>query len=161
LLERPHDLALQSETWSDYKHSNTAKVLVAIAPNGTISFISKAWGGRASDRQVTLESGFLDLLEPHDIVLADRGFNTQGDVILKQASLHIPPPSSGMEQHTKHNVMKTKSIANARIHVERAINRIKWFAILNRRLPITLLPLIDDIIQVCAALCNLLPPLVK
>ena len=59
------------------------------------------------------------------------------------------------------NVKKTKEIANARIHVERAIGRMKHFSILKNRLPITIVPLIDEISIVCAALCNLLPPLVE
>jgi len=48
-------------------------------------------------------------------------------------------------------VLKTKKVANARIHVERAINRIKWFKILSNVLPLTLIPLFDDILLVCSA----------
>ena len=62
---------------------------------------------------------------------------------------------------TTENVARTKSIANVRMHVERAINRIKWFAILKNTLPITLVPLVDDIVSVCASLCNLRKPLVS
>ena len=80
--------------------------------------------------------------------------------MLRRAKLEIPSPSSGLEQMTRQNVQATKKIANARIHVERAIGRMKWFAILQNTLPINLVPLIDDIIVVCAALCNLLPTLV-
>ena len=61
---------------------------------------------------------------------------------------------------TGKDVQETKKIANARIHVERAIGRMKNFAILKTVLPITLLPVADDIIVVCACICNLLPPLV-
>ena len=64
-----------------------------------------------------------------------------------------PPPKS------RAPYQKTKKIANARIHVERAIGRMKNFAILKTVLPITLLPVADDIIVVCACICNLLPPL--
>ena len=48
-IERPRHLATQAITWSDYKHHNTVKFLVGIAPDGHISFLSAAWGGRASD----------------------------------------------------------------------------------------------------------------
>ena len=58
------------------------------------------------------------------------------------------------------DVARTKQVANLRIHVERAINRVKWFDIFAGTLPITLAPLLDDIAIVCAALCNLLDPLV-
>ena len=38
-LETPTDLCMQSSTWSNYKHHNTAKFLVACTPNGCISYI--------------------------------------------------------------------------------------------------------------------------
>ena len=156
-IERPRQLALQAATWSDYKKHNTIKFLVCISPNGYISFLSSCWGGRALDRHIVRESGFLELMEHGDLVIADRGFT----MLLKNATLEIPPPSQGAEQMTRQDVERTKKIANARMHVERAIERMKWFHILHGTLPITLVPLIDDIIVVCAAVSNLLPPLVQ
>ena len=35
----------QSETWSEYKHHNTWKVFVGVAPNGQVSYLSELWGG--------------------------------------------------------------------------------------------------------------------
>ena len=159
-IDRPRDLEIQALTWSDYKKHNTIKFLVGIAPNGMITFLSKAWGGRASDQHITKTSGFIELIEPGDLILADRGFTIKEDIMMKGAFLKIPPPSSGHEQMTGKDVQETKKIANARIHVERAIGRMKNFAILKTVLPITLLPVADDIIVVCACICNLLPPLV-
>ena len=160
-IDRPRNLEIQALTWSDYKKHNTVKFLVGIAPNGMISFLSKAWGGRASDQYITRESGFLNLLEPTDLIMADRGFTIKEDLMVRGATLEIPPPSSGLEQMSKDKVNVTKKIANARIHVERAIGRMKVFSILKKTLPITLVPLIDDILVVCAGISNLLPPLVQ
>nr|XP_054760877.1 uncharacterized protein LOC129267165 [Lytechinus pictus] len=160
-IGRPRNLANQARTWSDYKKHNTVKFLVAIAPNGMISFLSHAWGGRASDVLITRKSGILELIDPGDVVLVDRGFLIKEDLLLRGAKLEMPPPSKGKEQQTPGDVAKTKKIANARIHVERAIGRIKWFGILKETLPISLVPLIDDIVVVCAALVNLRSPLVK
>ena len=55
-----------------------------------------------------------------------------------KSSLIIPPPAQGTEQMTKENVLKTKSVASLRIHVERAIGRIKWFHILKQTMPLAL-----------------------
>lgn len=160
-IEKPRNLHLQALTWSEYKHNNTIKFLVAIAPNGMISFISKTWGGRASDNVITQQSGFLNLIDPGDLILADRGFLLREELLIRQATLEIPPASKGSEQMTKKEAKDTKKVANARIHVERAIGKLKTFAILKETLPISLVPLIDDIILVCAALTNLQPPLVS
>ena len=85
--------------------------------------------------------------------MADRGFPIQED-LLRGAAILIPPPSSGKEQHTRTEVQKTKAVANPRIHVERAIGRIKRYAFLTGTLPITFVPLVDDIFVVSAALSN-------
>ena len=65
-IETPKDPLLQTSTWSDYKHHNTLKFLVAVSPNSTITFISPAYPGRNSDTQVTRTCGFLDKLENYD-----------------------------------------------------------------------------------------------
>lgn len=43
-LDRPTSLLPQAQTWSSYKHHNTVKFLIGVAPHGYISLISKAWG---------------------------------------------------------------------------------------------------------------------
>ena len=73
-IERARNLTVWALTWSNYKHQNTIKILVGIAPKGAISFLSKAFGGRVSDKVITQKSGFLDLLKHGDFVLADRVF---------------------------------------------------------------------------------------
>ena len=46
-LEHPSNLQARASTWSNYKHRNTAKVLIGIIPQGTVAFISEAWGVRS------------------------------------------------------------------------------------------------------------------
>ena len=69
--ERPSSLIAKAMTWSNYKHHNTVKFLIGVTPQGVISFISKAWGGRVSDKYLTENSGLLRKLLPGDIVFAD------------------------------------------------------------------------------------------
>ena len=72
-IERPSNLEAQATTWSNYKHKNTVKVLLGIAPQGVISFVSDTWGGRVNDKYLTDHCGILKKLLSQDIVLADRG----------------------------------------------------------------------------------------
>lgn len=67
-------MTLRALTWSNYKHHNTVKILVGISPTDAVSFISKAFGERGSDKLITQKSGFLQSLEYGDKVLADRVF---------------------------------------------------------------------------------------
>lgn len=67
-IKRPSKLLACNITYSNYKHHNTLKFLVGITPTGAIFFLSKCWGGRVSDKELTISSGFLDLLEYDDQV---------------------------------------------------------------------------------------------
>ena len=61
-IETPNcNPTVRAATWSEYKHHNTAKVLVSITPNGAFNFVSKVWGGSTSDVNVTRESSFYDV----------------------------------------------------------------------------------------------------
>jgi len=57
------------------------------------------------------------------------------------------------------NLSRISSIAKPRIHVERAIARIKDFKILQGATPITIKNMLDDIFIIICALKNLAPPL--
>ena len=67
------------------------KFLVGITPYGKISFMSKAYGGRVSDKEITSKSGFYEKLEYGDLVLADRGFLIEEELAANGAALAIPP----------------------------------------------------------------------
>lgn len=72
-IDWPSSYLPRTKTWSYYKHHNTVKFLLGASPQGAVTFLSKAYGGRASDKSITEECGVLDLLEYGDVVLADRG----------------------------------------------------------------------------------------
>lgn len=68
------DPVKQALTWSEYKKTNTMKYVISATPDGTISFILRGFGGRASDQCILENCGFLDMLRPGTVVIADRGF---------------------------------------------------------------------------------------
>ena len=167
-IERPSSLSARAETYSNYKSHNTVKFLIAISPTGAIIFLSKCWGGRVSDKHLTAHSGFTNHLIHGDLVLADRGFDISEDLSLVGASLAIPPFTKGKKQLSQSEVERARELSRVRIHVERAIGRIKTYKILQSILPISLIKrpyetdyaTIDKILIVCSALCNLHPKLI-
>jgi hypothetical protein len=158
-IETPTSLIVAAKCWSNYKHHYTAKVLIGITPNGSISFVSDTYGGRASDIYIVKDSNFLNKLQPGDQIMADRGFKISELLAFQQCSLAIPPSTHGGLQLSKSEAQNTSRIANVRIYVENAIRRIKEYNILSREITITLLPVLDDIITICSALTNLRDPL--
>lgn len=164
-IEKPSDLMSKTATWSTYKHHNTVKFLISVTPQGTVSFVSKGYGGRVSDKYITENSGYLDNLLPGDVVLADRGCNVEDSVAYRDATLNIPSFTRGKSQLAPEDVEGTRRLANVRIHVERVIGAVRQrFQILNAT---TLLPseytrskregpvLLDSIMRVCCGLHNI------
>lgn len=153
--ETPTALDVAAALWSEYKHHRTIKFLVAITPRGAVSWVSPIYGARASDIHIVRDSRFLNQIERYDLVLADRRFKIREELLTMGANLAIPPSSAASMQMCARDVRQTSQIANVRIHVERAIRRIKVFRILKQEMPVSVLPLADDIVVVCAALSNL------
>eukprot|EP00057_Strongylocentrotus_purpuratus_P026465 XP_011680939.1 PREDICTED: uncharacterized protein LOC105446175 [Strongylocentrotus purpuratus] len=160
-VQRPLNLMKRAQTYSNYKSHNTYKALYCIAPNGFVCFVSKLFGGRASDTFISRNCGFGEHLLPGDEVLADRGF-TITDILPPGVKLSIPTFTRGFKDRRlpEKCVTETRRIANVRIHVERAIRRLKCFKILSSTIPATVQN-VDDILIVCAGLCNLQPLLIN
>ena len=159
-IQRPSLAKANSQIYSSYKGRPTAKVLVACTPGGTISFVSKAAGGSMSDKDLVKRSGIVDLFSPGDTLLADRGFNIQELLLHKGVKLVIPPFLKAKKQFSTADDQRTKQVANARIHVERVIGRMKDFDIMKAELPLEMFDIFDHIVTVTAALVNLQPPIV-
>lgn len=79
----------------------------------------------------------------------------------KGAVLVMPPFSSAGQQFSQEDMDNTYHIAQVRIHVERVIQRLKTFHILKHRVPLTLIPQMNQVVQVCSALVNMQAPIIK
>ena len=161
-IETPSDLHMQSSTWSSYKHHNTAKFLIACTPNGSICYISPLYVGSVSDVELTRVSGFIQKLEGKNgiSIIADRGFTIKDQLMEIGVDLNIPPFLEGRPQVPSDEVRRGRQIASVRIHVERAIGRIKIFAILKGTFPLSMACLSNQVVCVCAWLSNFQPALV-
>ncbi|XP_057298744.1 uncharacterized protein LOC130629521 [Hydractinia symbiolongicarpus] len=111
-------------------------------------FLSRGWGGRVSDKEITIKSGFLDLVEYGDMVLAD-------ELATRGAFLKILEFTRGKDQMSAADVDRSRQIANVRIHIERVIGRLRKFMILNTTIPITQVDLLDKVMMVVCALVNI------
>lgn len=135
--------------------------MIGIAPNGAVTFISQLYTGSISDREIVIRSGFLaQEFSEGDSVMADKGFTIQ-DLLPLGTSLNIPPFLGQFEQMSPENVIRTQQIASVRIHVERAINRIKNYRIWSGLIPLSLFGLVNQMRSICSFLSNVQDPLIS
>ena len=129
--------------------------MIATLPNGFAAVVSGAAEGSMSDREITKRCGFLDYLEEGDKVLADRGFTIEDLVLEKKAKLAIPPFLRGRKKFTYKELMQSRLITKARIHVERFNQRLKLYKFISD-VPVEhhKLELFDDALYVCSMLVN-------
>ncbi|XP_065055581.1 uncharacterized protein LOC135684105 [Rhopilema esculentum] len=169
-IERSYGLRARAQVYSNYKKHSTVKYLISCNPVGAVSFLSKGWGGRATDIQIVKASGFISTkYHLHgDEILADRGFTLKDEfAAVCGAELIIPSFTKGKKQLTPKEVETTRQIANVRIHIERVIGLMKnKFSVLQGTLPLAMVksqqnealeevPNIDKLVTVCGALVNL------
>ena len=148
--QMPSSLHLNGELFSNYKNHTTLKGLIGISPGGAITFISQLYTGSISDREIVVRSGLLDFpFQEKDSIMADKGFTLPLGV-----SLNIQPFLGSSAQMPANDVVRTQEIASLRIHVERAINKIKNFHIWDGVVPLHQFGVVNQMWAVCAILCN-------
>ena len=89
-VKKPSNPAAQQITFSSYKNRNTAKVVAGITPGGLISYLSPAYGGSASDRQIIERSWLTKRTDPTDAIMADKGFDMQDIFAPYDVTVNIP-----------------------------------------------------------------------
>lgn len=80
------------------KHRNTANYHISITPQGSVSFVSKVWGVRVSDKHLTENSSLLQNLLQGETVLVDGGFDIKESVGVYCATITLPVSMKGKEQ---------------------------------------------------------------
>lgn len=91
--------------------------------------------GRKRYLQLTIESGLIDLHEDGDLVSADKGFPAFKTIIDdsgKKVMLLMLPFLEENREFTKEETEQTYSTARVRVHVERIIQRLRIYQILNK-----------------------------
>ena len=162
--ERPGNLGVAKQMWSDYKHHITYKWLIGLSPQMGVIYVSRMYGGRASDKFITLKSdNFLESLKYNEgVVMADRGFVINAE--LKQNGIELITPSFkgvGRAQMSESEINFSEKVARTRGHVERVIQRIKTYHILDGNLKMSMKDIQEQIFVVCAYLVNFQAPIVN
>ncbi|KAK3103012.1 hypothetical protein FSP39_015758 [Pinctada imbricata] len=159
--QTPCALGLQSQLYSDYKSSTTLKALVGCDPNGSVTFISELFTGSISDKAITEQSGFYDVIlslkskgyiNDGDAVMADKGFTIKDELAEFGIALNIPPHASSGKQMSVSDTILTQEIAKHRVHIERLIAKIKTYKIISDCIPTSLFQNINKIWSVCSYL---------
>ncbi|KAJ8674002.1 hypothetical protein QAD02_005264 [Eretmocerus hayati] len=159
-VENSKCLQYRLRMYSHYKGRQTLKILLGVTQSGLISFCSKAYGGRASDKSIFLQSGLLDRLTPHkDAITVDKGFQIMKDCEARNIKIYRPPFAKSNEQMPTDDCVDTRNIAAARVHVERTIQRLKIFGILKSTIPWELTRHIDNIMKILCGFTNLGAPI--
>ena len=148
-IDKPSRPSSQRNTYSHYKSRNTFKVLFSQSPICHFNFVSNAYSGSISDKEIVQKSGFLDFLEEGDLVMADKGFNIQ-DLLAVRGVRLMAPPIMRKDNVSACAYTLTRRVATKRVHVERMIS-----------LPLTFKGYISAIIKVIASLVNLQPRIIK
>ena len=158
-VQAPSSMVLNSELYSAYKNHTTYKGNVVISPSGEIIHVSVLFAGSISDKELVKQSGLLPLLEPGDQLLADKGFVIQDILTPIGCEVAMPAFLSNKGQFSKEELLKSKHIHNLRVHVERAIRRVKEFHYFDRVLPLNAAGSINEIWTVACLLTNFQGPL--
>lgn len=100
-------------------------------------------------------------LEKGDGVMVDKGFFIKPEIEALGLELIIPPFASCSEQMPAADISLTRKIAKHRVHVERAISRVKKFKIVDHKMELNLFPCVNQIWFCCCFLTGFMPLLIQ
>ena len=93
-------------------------------------------------------------------VMADKGFTIEY-ILPLGVTLNILPFLGMSDQMSNEDVVATAEIASLRIHIKRAINKIKNLKIFDGVIPFIHLGVLNQMWCVCPMLCNLQNPIIS
>lgn len=157
-LQRSTCLHCRILTYSHYKGRETVKFLVSVTPGGVFNYVSQGFVGKASDKFIFNASGMITMFDEGDAIMVDKGFAISNELSQHRLEMIRPPLLQG-EQLSTEEAKQNASIARARVHVERAIQRLKNFNIFTNKFELNLVPFIDDLIIIAAGITNLSDPI--
>ncbi len=161
-LQSSKKLCCRVFSYSNYKKYNTIKFMTAVTPDGRIAYVSRGYGGRASDKAIFGQSKLINKLTPFkDAIMVDKGFLI--DQICAEKGIELIRPSflKKKKQFSSLEATKNREIASARVHVERANARLKIFKIFRNCYPHHLIEIIDNMFKLICAMFNLSAPILK
>ena len=123
-IEKPGKPSSQRSTYSQYKSSNTFKLLISISPILHFNFVSKLYSGSISDKEIINVIGFPEKLNPSDPVMADKGCNIQ-DLLALHNTVLIAPLMMRKDNVSARASTATRRVATSRVHIECMIRQLK------------------------------------
>lgn len=94
-----------------------------------------------------------------DAVMADKGFDIGDELKKVNLRLNIPPFLANQSAFSEGDVIKTQTVAQHRIHIERAIGKVCRFQLFSSEIPVTMFGIINQIWTVCCMLSNFIEPI--
>ena len=128
-------------------------MLVGATPGEQISYISPAYGGSTSDRHVVERSPLVNICDPGDSIMSDKGFNVQDLFAPQDAKVNIPTFFK-KKIGCQITVLRDRKISSKRVHIERLIGLAETFKMLKGPLNSTETKLASEKAYVCFTLCN-------
>lgn len=161
-VEKPRCLNCRLKLYSHYKGCETLKLLIGITPSGLICYLSKVYGGRASDKAIFNKSNLVNKVIPtKEAIMVDKGFDIDRECAENHIQLIMPPKLGKRKQFTKEETRQTVDIAAARVHVERSIQRFKQWKIVKGKVSLNVVPCMQKATLIIAALVNLTNPIMS
>ena len=84
---RHHPHSISNHLLGHHISHNTFKGLIGVSPTGACIFVSTLYTGGISDEEITKCSGILELIEPGDSVMADKGFDISYELFIRGCKL--------------------------------------------------------------------------